>query len=191
MQASAQGATKSYSTPTAPKAPVVPDANQLAQELEAYDSCVLLPVVFLSLLLSFAPLARSFWTGLVPEDFPGGSAGGRACKQAGLFQRDSHGFQVGESSVLNRESWQETETGFSRAKQGAETGRDATTLSTRNATDSRTPFVTLSHPLRLFSVSPWPHPRPISPLPVVAPPLLLIPTSQTRHDNTTEQCRPR
>ncbi|GAA5989998.1 hypothetical protein JCM10908_002415 [Rhodotorula pacifica] len=36
--ASAQGATKSYSTPTAPKAPVVPDANQLAQELEAYDS---------------------------------------------------------------------------------------------------------------------------------------------------------
>ncbi|GAA5877817.1 hypothetical protein JCM3774_000184 [Rhodotorula dairenensis] len=38
--ASAQGATKSYSTPTAPKAPVVPDANQLAQELEAYDSAI-------------------------------------------------------------------------------------------------------------------------------------------------------
>ncbi|GAA5972222.1 hypothetical protein JCM8115_003415 [Rhodotorula mucilaginosa] len=38
--ASAQGATKSYSTPTAPKTPVVPDANQLAQELEAYDSAV-------------------------------------------------------------------------------------------------------------------------------------------------------
>ncbi|BGP58158.1 hypothetical protein JCM8202_002543 [Rhodotorula sphaerocarpa] len=36
--AASQGATKSYSTPTAPKAPVVPDANQLAKELEAYDS---------------------------------------------------------------------------------------------------------------------------------------------------------
>ncbi|GJN93996.1 hypothetical protein Rhopal_007059-T1 [Rhodotorula paludigena] len=36
--ASAQGATKSYSTPAAPKAPEVPDAASLAKELEAYDA---------------------------------------------------------------------------------------------------------------------------------------------------------
>ncbi|GAA6055240.1 hypothetical protein JCM3770_001501 [Rhodotorula araucariae] len=36
--ASAQGATKSYSTPAAPKTPEVPDAAQLAKELEAYDA---------------------------------------------------------------------------------------------------------------------------------------------------------
>ncbi|BGP27537.1 F-type H+-transporting ATPase subunith [Rhodotorula toruloides] len=36
--ASAQGATKSYSTPSAPKAPEVPDAKALASELAAYEA---------------------------------------------------------------------------------------------------------------------------------------------------------
>ncbi|BGP43407.1 hypothetical protein JCM10450v2_007567 [Rhodotorula kratochvilovae] len=36
--AAAQGATKSYSTPSAPKTPEIPDAAALAKELEAYDA---------------------------------------------------------------------------------------------------------------------------------------------------------
>jgi len=39
-QAATAGATKSYSTPSAPKTPEVPDAAALAKELEAYDACV-------------------------------------------------------------------------------------------------------------------------------------------------------
>jgi hypothetical protein len=39
-QAASAGATKSYSTPAAPKTPEVPDAASLAKELEAYDAYV-------------------------------------------------------------------------------------------------------------------------------------------------------
>ncbi|GAA5854209.1 hypothetical protein JCM9279_006180 [Rhodotorula babjevae] len=38
--AATAGATKSYSTPSAPKTPEVPDAAALAKELEAYDASV-------------------------------------------------------------------------------------------------------------------------------------------------------
>jgi hypothetical protein len=160
-QASAQGATKSYSTPTAPKTPVVPDANQLAQELEAYDSCVHTCPLSLpdgSWILSLA--RNGVW---FPRGFGWGMAASARTSGPLLTQRPSASKELdGVSGV-----WTGNVAGDGISGQRSEEQEpEDYQFWTRNATDSPNLFVSPSHPSFRSFLGLRPNPRPIPQLPV-------------------------
>ncbi|KAG0666314.1 hypothetical protein C6P46_004881 [Rhodotorula mucilaginosa] len=159
--ASAQGATKSYSTPTAPKTPVVPDANQLAQELEAYDSCVHTCPLSLpdgSWILSLA--RNGVW---FPRGFGWGMAASARTSGPLLTQRPSASKELdGVSGV-----WTGNVAGDGISGQRSEEQEpEDYQFWTRNATDSPNLFVSPSHPSFRSFLGLRPNPRPIPQLPV-------------------------